>query len=602
MFLIKEKRKHGTNLCIVQSYRDPVTKVSKTKRIMNIGYLEDLQKEYDDPIAHFQEVAKKMTEEQKTKTKPTQIALDSSKQLEPGDNLVKNYGYAALSALYHELKLDVFFRGRQRDLNIEYSLNSIMKLLVYGRILYSGSVNRTFEKKEKFFDKMEFTLDNVYRSFSYLHRYKAQLQAWTHEQIRENYGQDTSKMYYYVTNHYFEVNETDRQRKESASTKHRLDPIVQMGLFVDRNGLPVSYELYPRNPGNMLMFASALRKAHKDYDVGKVIVVADNGNNSADSLYSLISSGNGYVVCQSIRDSKQDIKDYVLDQDGYTALDEDCKIKSRICTREVRITTASGRKKTVSFKERQIIFHNQTYERWARAERLDMLMKAKDLIASPGKYNRSPVYGAGGYGKGMDKASTREYLQSKPLLHLDEERLMEEEKYDGYYMILTSEMDLSIETILETYNDLWELESTFEFTDGTYQRRPEYVARMDYMQAHFLTCFTSLLLTRILEMKTDYKYPLPQMIRCLKKCNYTHIEGNYYVQGYYDEVLDHIGKNVGVDFSKRYGTLCKIKESIGATKKVKHAHEGAESPCGCTKDSPDKKDDGCTANPCAEDC
>lgn len=156
MFLIKEKRKNGTNLCIVQSYRDPITKVSKTKRIMNVGYLEDLQKQYDDPIAHFQEVAKKMTEEYSTKTKPTYLTINPAKSLDQGVDLIKNYGYAALSALYHELKLDVFFRGRQRTLDIDFSLNSIMKLLVYGRILYPESEKQIYGKKIVFLTKWIF--------------------------------------------------------------------------------------------------------------------------------------------------------------------------------------------------------------------------------------------------------------------------------------------------------------------------------------------------------------------------------------------------------------------------------------------------------------
>ena len=122
MFLIQEKRKNGTNLCIVQSYRDPVTKASKTKRIMNLGYLEDLKKQYDDPIAHFKQVAKEMSEEQRTESKPVHIELDPEKSLEPGIDLIKNFGYTALSALYHELKLDVFFRGRQRSLDLNYSM------------------------------------------------------------------------------------------------------------------------------------------------------------------------------------------------------------------------------------------------------------------------------------------------------------------------------------------------------------------------------------------------------------------------------------------------------------------------------------------------
>ena len=569
MFLIKEKRKRGTHLCIVQSYRDPVTKVSKTKRIMNVGYLEDLKKDYEDPIAHFQKVAKEMSEEYGTETKPISISLDPGKPMDPsGDDLVKNYGYTALSAIYHELRLDVFFRGRQRSLGIDYSLNSIMKLLVYSRILFPGSEKRTFDKKGQFFDKMLFSLEDVYCSFTYLHRYKTQLQTWIHERITENYGRDMSQMYFYITNHYFEVGEQDRVDKSGTSKEGRPDPMVQMGLFVDKKGLPVSYELFPRNTIDAPTLGPVLKKMRQNLGVGKVIIVADDEINSTDSLYSVLSAGNGYIVSQNVRCADKEMKEYVLNQEGYISFGEECKIKSRTFTREIRIATAGGKKKTVSFKERQIVFYNAIYERWARAEREDVLQKAKDLIASPGKYNKAAAYGAVKYMKnyGYDK-NPGEAVKGNPLLHLDEQRLKEEEKYDGYYIFLTSELDADDEDVIDVFNGLWNIEEAFRLINNTFLARPPFLSRKEHIQAHFLTCFVSFAITRILEMKIEKQYPLERVVRSLKKCTCVYIEDNYYVQSYHDAVLDLIEKSIGVDFSKRYRTLCNIRENIGSTKK-----------------------------------
>lgn len=570
MFLIKEKRKHGTNLCIVQSYRDPVTKTSKTKRVMNIGYLADLQKQYDDPIAHFQQVAKKMSEEQNTETKPTPIALDPAKPLESGVDLMKNFGYTALSALYHELKLDVFFRGRQRALDIDYSLNSVMKLLVYGGILFPGPIKQIYGEKEQFFDKMNFTLNDIYRSFTYFHRYKTQLQTWVHERICENYGRNTDQMYYYVTKHYFEIGEQDQPHKKECVKEQRTDPIVQMGLFVDQKGLPVSYELFPRNHGDALVLSTEIKKRAQDFGAGKVILVGDNGVNNADNLYHMLSGGNGYIVCQSIRGADQKVKDYVLNQDGYVSFGEECQIKSRIYSRTIHMMTTSGRKKTISFDEKQIVFFNKKYARCTRAEREDVLLKAKDLIASPGKYNKATAYGAAKYVQNIEyDERTGEILQGKLPLYLDKEGLKEEEKYDGYYLFLTSELNEDVDDVIETYNDLWEIEESFKYINSTYRARPVFISRAEHMHAHYLTCFISLVLTRILEMNIQKEYPLEQIRQSLRKCNYVHMEGNHYIQTYYDSVLDLIGKSIGIDFSKRYGTLSKIKESIGSTKKDK---------------------------------
>ncbi|MFV0518533.1 MAG: IS1634 family transposase [Aminipila sp.] len=570
MFLIKEKRKNGTNLCIVQSYRDPVTKVSKTKRIMNLGYLEDLQKQYDDPITHFKNLAKEMSEEYNSNSAPIQIELDPAKALESGVDLIKNFGYTALSSIYHELKIDTFFRSQQRSLDIDYSLNSVMKLLVYGGILFPGSIKEIYSNKNQFFDKMDFTLTDIYRSFTYFHRYKTQLQSWLHERICENYGRNKSQMYYYVTKHYFETNEHDEAYKKSVSKTQRTDPIVQMGLFIDKDGLPVSYELFPRNPVDALILSPEIKKRAQDFGVGKVILVGDNGINSTDNLYYALSSGSGYIVAQSIRGAEKEMKDYVLNQEGYRPFGDECKIKSRIYTRKVRITTANGTKKTVTYDEKQIIFYNKKYARCTMAEREDVLLKAKDLIASPGKYNKTTAYGAAKYVQNIEyDKSTGEIVQGKQPLNLDQERLKEEEKYDGYYLFLTSELDEKIEDLVNAYRGLWEIEESFKYINSTYRARPVFVSRVEHMHAHFLTCFLSLVLTRVLEMKTKNKYPLNQVLNSLRKCNYVHIEGNYYIQSYYDSVLDYIGNSIGIDFSKKYGTAYKIRENIGSTKKGK---------------------------------
>ena len=568
MFLAKEKRKHGTNLCIMQSYRDPETKVSKTKRIMNLGYLEDLQKLYDDPIAHFQQVAKEMSEASQSENNQVHITLDPTQSLEKDVELLKNYGYAALSALYHELKLDVFFRGRQRSLGIDYNLNSIMKLLVYGGILYPGPIKHIYENRKQFFDKMDFSLADVYSSFTFFHRFKAQLQAWIQERICENYGRDTSQIYYYLTKHYFETTEQDSSLRSDCPKEQRLDPIIQMGLFVDQKRLPISFELIPRTFSDTLLLSPELLRRAKGFGAQKVILVGDNGINSADDLYYLRAGGNGYLVCQSIRGADQEIKDYVTDQAGFTAYGDGCKVKSRIHTRKIRITASDGSKKTVSFDERQIVFYYEGYARCVMAEREDVLLKAKDLIASPGRYHKTDAYGAAKYIQNIKyDRKTGAVLQGKQPLHLDKEELKEEERYDGYYLFISSELDENIDKLIDLYNDLWLVEDTFKYKNSAYRARPGSVSRVEYMNSHFLSSFISLVLTRILEMKIQRKFHLNELLQSLRKCNCVHIEGNHYALTYFDSVLDLVGKSVSVDFSTRYGTLQKIKKRIGSTKK-----------------------------------
>jgi len=568
MFLRKEKRKDRIYLSIVHGYREKDTGKSKQKTMKTLGYLDELEKEYEDPISYFTQLAKNMTEEYNSKHKPVTLEINPNKTLTPGTDLTKNFGYAALSKIYHELELNTFFQIKQRDLDIAFHLNSVAKLLFYGRVIFPGSKKSTFEQKDRLFDRTEFSLDDVYRFLTYLSRYEKPLQKWIHEKISAKYGRDTSLMYYDVTNYYFEIDETDDLRKKGVSKEHRPDPIVQMGMFIDNNGLPVSYDLFSGNTNDVTTLRPALKNAKDNIGAGKVIVVADKGINSGDNLYYTLSGKNGYVVSMSIRGASKEIKDYVLEDEGYIYQGEEYKCKSRLCPRQINVTMSSGKKKKVSVDEKQVVFYSDKYAKRAKAERETALLKANDLISSPGKYNRSTSYGAAKYIQNIsyDK-ETGEILEGESDLYLNEELIKEEEKFDGYYMIVTSEMDKSDGEIIDIYRGLWRIEESFKITKSSLTARPVYVSREDHIHAHFLTCFVALTLTRILEMKIGRKYCVNQIIQSLRKSNYTHLEQNYYVLGYFDDVLNEIGNVTGIDFSKKYRTLSEIKKITGYSKK-----------------------------------
>lgn len=568
MFLRKEKRKGRVYLSIVHGYREKGTGKSKQKTMKTLGYLDELEKEYDDPIAYFTQLAKDMTDEYNSRHKPVTLKINPDASLAAGTDLVKNFGYSALANIYHELELNTFFQMKQRDLDIAFNLNSLAKLLFYGRVIFPGSKKSTFEQKDRLFDRTEFSLDDVYRFLTYLSKYEKSLQKWIHEKISAKYGRDTSIMYYDVTNYYFEIDEADEFRKKGVSKEHRPDPIVQMGLFIDNNGLPVSYDLFSGNTNDVITLRPALKNAKDNIGFGKVIVVADKGINSGDNLYYILSGNNGYVVSMSIRGAGKEMKDYVLEEEGYIHNGDDFKCKSRLYPRQINVTMSSGRKKKISVDEKQVVFYSDKYARRARAEREAALLKAKDLIASPGKYNRSTSYGAAKYIQNISYDNeTGEILEGKSTLCLNEELIKEEQQLDGYYMIVTSEIDKSDSEIIDIYRGLWRIEESFKITKSSLTARPVYVSREDHIHAHFLICFVALTLTRILEMKIGRKYCVNQIIESLRKSNYIHLEQNYYALGYYDDILETVGNATGIDFSRKYRTLSEIKKITGYSKK-----------------------------------
>ena len=221
--------------------------------IKDLGYLDELQKQFEDPVTHFKEVARHMTEEKNCAKETIQVLIplhDTLAKLPsvPPDKLGrKNIGYAALSVLYHQLGIDSFLNNRRRSKKFEANLNSIFKLLVFNRALFPASKKGAWEHRGLFFEDTTYSLEAVYRSPDYFLQWRPVLLKHLHRQMQEKYGRDTLLLYYDVTNYYFEIDGPDALRKKGVSKEHRPNSIVQMGLFMDEKGLPVSYELYQGN-------------------------------------------------------------------------------------------------------------------------------------------------------------------------------------------------------------------------------------------------------------------------------------------------------------------------------------------------------------------
>ena len=558
-----------TQLSIAEGYRDQ-NGVTRTRIIKNIGFLDIVEKEYDDPIAFFTQMAKEMTDEKKTAEEPILLKINPKELLSVGTDNTKNYGYFAFSKIYHQLGIHNFWTNRQRMTKAQYNLNSIFRALVYSRLIDPDSKKGSFESFGRFFDKSEFSLDDLYRSLTFFKKYQSDLQLWIHEHIRSSYGRDTSLVYYDVTNYYFEVDEEDDVKKRGVCKEHRPNPIIQMGLFMDTNGLPISYGLFPGNTQDKQTLIPLMEKIVADYGLGKVIIVADRGIITGDNIADLLLEGNGYVLSYSIRSSDKAFKEYVLAEKGYTAVGEDgFKIKSRLEPRQIWVTTSSGKKKKTTVDEKHVVFYSPDYAARTRHERERAVEKAKSLIQSPGKYNRSTSRGAAKYIQNIsfDKSTGEIFTESGKSLELDEELIAEEAKYDGYYAIVTSEYKKTESEILDIYRGLWKIEETFKITKSDLETRPVWVRTYDHILAHFMICYVALVISRILEYRIGRKYNATRIIESLRKSNCTLIEGNTYLFGYYDEVLDTIGKELGITFNRKFQSLKEIKSELARTKK-----------------------------------
>ena len=571
MHLKKTPNRNGRiRLSIVDTYYDKQRKATRQKTIESIGYLDELEKIYDDPIAHFQKRVDELREEKKAHKAPINFTFYNSDKLCVGDNLRKNFGYSAFSKIYHELEIDKFLKRKQRTSKASYDANTIMKMLVYSRLLFPASKKASYDNREQFFEKTDYCLDDVYRCLAFLNKHKENLQVRMNDKIKEQYGRDTGLIYYDVTNYYFETDgQTDLLRK-GVSKEHRPNPIVQMGLFTDNNAIPITYELFAGNTNDCLTYRPNFGRIKKQFDLGRVISVADKGMTTGDNIWYTINTPakDGYVFSMSIRGADKSIKNYVLDENGYEWLGEEYKRKSRLYPRTISVTSNNGKKIKKQVDEKQIVFWSRKYAIRAKAEREATLSKARDLAKHPGKYTKATSYGAAKYIKKVDyDKETGEILTASSVLDINEDLIRKEEALDGYYLLLTSEMDTPDDRIIDIYRGLWRIEESFKITKSELEARPVYVWTNEHIEAHFLTCLVALTLSRILEMKLEHKYSAGRILESLSKASCSLLQQNYYMFDYFDEVLKDIGNLMNIDFSKRVRTLGDIKQILADTKK-----------------------------------
>jgi transposase len=362
---------------------------------------------------------------------------------------------------------------------------------------------------------------------------------------------------------------------------NRPDPIVQMALAMDADGIPLYYKLFPGNTHDSKTFIPVFKDVCVRFAPGRVIAVADMGSASSNNIYFLKGGArdkrvNGYVFSFSIRKGSEKFKKYVLDDTGYTDRDGEplekdfnYKVKSRIEVREIKVTMKNGSQKSMLIDEKQVVFWSKKYADKAQAERAETIKKALDIIADPKKHNKSTVHGAAAYIKNItfDKKTGEIYEKPGKMLIYDEEKAAEDAKYDGYYCIITSELEMPSQRVIEIYRGLSEIEDNFKVSKSDLDIRPVHVSRKDRINAHVLSCFISLVILRLIQKKTDYKYTPEQIISCLKNISCSLEYGNVYLFNYRNEISDEIGKTFNIDFTNKRLRLNEIKNILASSKK-----------------------------------
>ena len=350
---------------------------------------------------------------------------------------------------------------------------------------------------------------------------------------------------------------------------------------MDASGLPIAYNLFPGNESEKLSLVPEIDRLKNKFKFERTIVVADRGLNCSDNIIKIAGTSlemslkkNGYVYGQSVRGADKEFKEWVLSGNYITDKfkEDDIEItfthKSRIhpktmyVIREDKGKTKNGNpvREKIIVDQKQMVYFSQKYADKQKYDRDLMIEKARDLVSNPSKYNKATSYGAANYVKNLKfLKSTGEIADISNLL-IDEEKIKEEEKYDGYYSIVTSEEKLSDIEIRNIYRGLAKIENTFKVTKSNLESRPVYVWTSEHIEAHFLTCFISLVLIRLLENKLENKYSTKQIIESLKNFTSSHIEHDVYKQNNYNEIIKLFSEKYNLNLDKKYRTLSEIKK------------------------------------------
>jgi hypothetical protein len=601
MYLNKQKKPNGdVYLSIREKYHVP--KVGARERVVeSIGYLSALKDQYDDPIAFFSQRAKELTAAKKAERSQS-IRINAHEKLIIGTNDTRNVGYGILKLLYKELQLDKFWNWKTRNRKMKFSTDQIFRLLTFSRALDPGSKRHALNNKDFFFEPFDgFDLDDIYHALDVIADNQQALQEWIYEHSQKICERDLSVSYFDCTNYYFDIGCPDvdkldedgnpidddgnkvasKYRKRGPEKNHRPDPIVEMGLLMDRNGIPVAYDLFPGNESEKLHMRPIINRVKNNYEDCRIIYVADRGLNTSDNIYWINGDNkgddnkrDGYVYGQSVRGADAEFKKWVL-EGGYQAdrLTEEGNNevvfvhKSRIYPKELHVNvTQPGQKKPVKTKvvvdQKQMVYYSEKYAKKQKADRAAMIERAKDIINNPGKYDRITSKGSTSYvlNVSFDKA-TGEIVNGKSL-QLNLAKIEEEEKYDGYYSIVTSELKMSDKEMREVYRGLARIEDSFKVTKTYFQARPVYVWLNEHIDAHFATCFLALVLIRLLEAKLGYAFPAGKVLNSLRKYNCTHLDANYWQFTYYDEILDACAKAFHVTLDDKYKTQQEIQRLL----------------------------------------
>lgn len=527
-----------------------------TEIIENLGSASEICEKYhvSDADAWAADYIKRKREEAASKDHKVLVSYNTSAVIDKDKRLSFNAGYLFLQQIYYQLGLPSICRKIKKENSFEYDLDNILSRLIYGRILFPSSKLSCFEQSEKLIEEPQFDLHQIYRALTTLSKNADMIQAELYKRSKKLVKRNTGVLFYDCTNYFFEMEHEGGLKQYGPSKEHRPNPIVQMGLFMDKSGIPLAFCINSGNQNEQLSLKPLEQQIMRDFELSRFIVCTDAGL-SSDANRKFNNYGErSFITTQSIKKLKADLKDWCLDPKGWelegskkkydiSELDNTPENRKKIFYKQ-KLIEGYDEERDITFDQTIIVTYSLKYKEYQQTVRNRQIERAKKLIEKPSSADKRSQNDAKRFIKKTPFTNDGE-IANRAIYELDEAAIADEARYDGFYAVCTN-LDDDPADIAKINHDRWEIEESFRIMKSEFEARPVYLQRDDRIEAHFLTCFIALMIYRILEKKLGDKYTCEEIIKTLREMDMRKVGKQGYIPSYTrTQLTDSLHENAG---------------------------------------------------------
>jgi len=542
MRLHSSKSKNAESFYISKGYINDKG-VSTSKIIRKLGTLADLLPEHgptrDDVVAWCKEQCKLETERYKEaqQAKTVLIPFHADRQLDYDKQNFYRGGYLFLQSIYYQLQMNKICRKLKAKYKFKYDINAILSDLIFSRVLEPASKRSSFKTASEFLEQPSYELHDVYRALDVLGSECDLIQTEVYKNSHFLGERNDKVLYYDCTNYYFEIEQEDGSKKYGKSKEHRPNPILQMGLFMDGDGIPLSFSLFPGNANEQTSLKPLEKKVLNEFGCQKFIYCSDAGLASEDIRSFNHMGERSFIVTQSIKKLPKEDKDWALSMTGFKRVSDNKPVDiSKIPDDDINLYYKEEPFTTKKLHQRLIITYSPKYALYQKNIRDKQVERAQKMVDSGNtkKVRKNPNDPARFIGS---IATTEDGEKAKILNYLDEEKIELEAQYDGLYAVCTDLLDDDVSSILQVSEGRWQIEECFRIMKTDFSARPIFLQDENRIKAHFLTCFLALTFYRLLEKKLGGKYTCEKILETLHGMNFAEIAEQGFIPLYKREKI-----------------------------------------------------------------